>query len=681
VFCTAHECRPGEDPPPIGRAVPGYRVSVLDPTGSGPVAPGTVGEICVGGPGLADGYLGDPAGTARSFTPADVAGEPGARWYRTGDLGRERPDGALEYHGRRDGQVKIRGIRVELAEADALLAAAPGVREAACVARDGQLIGFTVGAPVRPAQLRHRAPGYLTPQQIHAVAALPRTASGKVDRLALAALAARYADDRPPAATPAGRVPDDPLATLLATATEVLGVAVPAGVPFVDVGDSLAAMRIGVRLHAAGWQLEATRLLGGATPAAAAARMRRVAAPPGRDAPPGPLSPSQQAIWYSQSRHPGSSAYTVVTRVRVDAVLDAGRLRRALLAVLARHPVLGCRIVGSRMAAGGEQADVEVLDVADDRMADELATLEEQTPVDPAREPPLRLALLRLPGRSELLLAVHHVVCDGPALDVLLADLAAGYRDRLGPAPADFRRYAAGAVEPSAQRVAEAAGALRGWPDIVALRDGAARPRLRPATVLRDLDPALVGGLSRLARQRHTTLYSVLLTGFGQALAAITGQPRLLVGTVTSTRPRPELERSVGQFTNLVPVALDLRGTDPVGDSSAALVTALSFADVPFHRLVAATGAHHDPPLVQVIFEYTAREPAPLDFGGVRGAPDPGLAGQGAVCDLYLRMVPVRGGLRCVCVRDASVVSAATVDRLLDRAEEGWRLLAARSAT
>ena len=320
-------------------------------------------------------------------------------------------------------------------------------------------------------------------------------------------------------------------------------------------------------------------------------------------------------------------------------------------------------------------AELDVLDVADDTQADELAALEEQTPIDPAHEPPLRAALLRLPGHSEILLAVHHVVCDGPALDVLLADLAAGYSGPLGAPPADFRGYAAAATDPPASRAVQAARALDGWPARSRHRD--AIPRLQPATTLRDLDPQLVAHLIRSARLRHTTLYAVLLTGFGNALGAITGLRRLVVGTVTSARPHPDLERSVGQYANLIPVALDLAGDDPVAATTTALLTALRFTDVPFPHLVAADGGprnDHYSPIVQVIFEHLAQEPATLDFAGTPGILDLRSAGQGAVCDLYLRVLPYRGGLRCMSVRDASVVSQAVVDEVLDRAEANWRV-------
>jgi len=196
VVATRGAVEPGGSrPPDIGRAVEGVEVLLLD-AGLRPVPPGALGEICLGGRGLATGYLGHPALTAERFLPHPLADAPGARLYRTGDLGRARPDGRIEFAGRADGQVKIRGFRVETGEVEARLAAHPAVREAVVMPLAGpagpRLAAWYVPrpGPVPTAaelrgHLRALLPEPMVPSAWMALPALPLTSRGKVDRDAL----------------------------------------------------------------------------------------------------------------------------------------------------------------------------------------------------------------------------------------------------------------------------------------------------------------------------------------------------------------------------------------------------------------------------------------------------------------------------------------------------------------
>ncbi|MFF0967309.1 amino acid adenylation domain-containing protein [Streptomyces sp. NPDC003703] len=200
VDVTHWRCRPDEPddaPVPIGRAITGVRLHVLDER-LRPVPDGERGELCVGGVQVARGYLNRPELTARCFPPDPYGDGPGARLYRTGDLARRRPDGVLEYHGRRDGQVKVGGVRIELGEVEAALAALPGVRQAAAAVRHSGsgtalLVGYPVaGEPVDAALrrrwtalLRDTLPPALVPAVLVPLTALPLTAHGKTDRAAL----------------------------------------------------------------------------------------------------------------------------------------------------------------------------------------------------------------------------------------------------------------------------------------------------------------------------------------------------------------------------------------------------------------------------------------------------------------------------------------------------------------
>ncbi|HEX9671404.1 MAG TPA: amino acid adenylation domain-containing protein [Thermoanaerobaculia bacterium] len=185
---------------PIGRPLPGVRCHVLDPL-LHPAPIGLPGELCIGGAGLARGYLDRPDWTAERFVPDPVASEPGQRLYRTGDLARWLPDGTLEFVGRRDEQVKLRGFRIELGEIEAALRAQPGVQDAVAAVRedapgDRRLVAYVVagedgagdelGRDVRAA-LARQLPDYMVPADVMPLAALPLTPQGKVDRRALPA--------------------------------------------------------------------------------------------------------------------------------------------------------------------------------------------------------------------------------------------------------------------------------------------------------------------------------------------------------------------------------------------------------------------------------------------------------------------------------------------------------------
>ncbi|WP_344981861.1 amino acid adenylation domain-containing protein, partial [Streptosporangium fragile] len=173
---------------PIGTALPHTRVYVLDRHGN-PAPIGVPGEVHIGGECLAHGYLGRPGATAERFLPDPFSPRPGARMYATGDLGRYRPDGTLEFLGRTDRQLKIHGNRIEPGEVEAACLAHPGVREAVVTADGGRLVAYLVGEPLTAAGLRAflagRLPGYMIPGAVVMLPALPITAHGKIDVRAL----------------------------------------------------------------------------------------------------------------------------------------------------------------------------------------------------------------------------------------------------------------------------------------------------------------------------------------------------------------------------------------------------------------------------------------------------------------------------------------------------------------
>ncbi|MEU6173174.1 amino acid adenylation domain-containing protein [Streptantibioticus parmotrematis] len=279
VNCAQYRLPPDAPLPegavPIGRPFPGTRAYVLD-AALRPMPVGTVGELYVAGAGLARGYLGRPGLTASRFV-ADPHGAPGSRMYRTGDLARWRADGELEFAGRADSQVKLRGHRVELGEIEAALTTLPGVSHAAAAVRDDRLVGYAVAADGGPGvpddarqRLAARLPAHLVPARVVTLARLPLTANGKLDRAALPS----------PAATGpggGGRAPRSPQEEILcALFAEVLDLPrVGVDDDFFDLGGHslLAARLIGRIRDALGVQLGLRALFEAPTVAALGTRL------------------------------------------------------------------------------------------------------------------------------------------------------------------------------------------------------------------------------------------------------------------------------------------------------------------------------------------------------------------------------------------------------------------------
>jgi thioesterase domain-containing protein/aryl carrier-like protein len=276
VWATVHRCTGAASAAsvPIGRPIPNAHIHILDPQGR-QVPAGDTGEIHIGGAGVARGYVNRPDLTAERFLPDPFTADGTGRLYRTGDLGCWRRDGAIEFHGRIDHQLKIRGIRVEPGEIEAALLHHPCVREAAALAQDdAHLVAYVTlrGGPVSPAALSaHLAatlPDYMLPSRIVQVAAFPLTPNGKLDRAALAVLAPL------PGSVPPGPPPRTPDEALLCRLFARL-----TGHDCVDVnsdffeigGDSLDAMILLTELRQSGRDLPLGQLFATRTPAAIAA--------------------------------------------------------------------------------------------------------------------------------------------------------------------------------------------------------------------------------------------------------------------------------------------------------------------------------------------------------------------------------------------------------------------------
>ncbi|HKH45556.1 MAG TPA: amino acid adenylation domain-containing protein, partial [Thermoanaerobaculia bacterium] len=478
TYSTGARIERGTEAPPIGRPLPNSRAYVLD--GYGQIAPvGVPGELWLGGAGVARGYLGRPDLTADRFRPDPFDTEPGGRLYRTGDLVRRRVDGALDYLGRLDQQVKVRGFRVELGEIEAALGAYPGVAAAAVVAPEGadgvrRLIAWIVPAGELDAEsvrehLARRLPSHMVPSLIMSIEAMPRTPNGKVDRQALATRAVQPAAAETEAPRTAAEM------RVASVWGELLGVERVGREDsfFALGGHSLQAARLTARVRDVfGIEMPVRAVFERATLAAfaslidelAAAEGRTVEAPAaamprdGRDL---PLSFAQERLWFLDQLESGTAFYNIPTAVRLRGPLRPELFRGALQEVVRRHEALRTTFTDVQgrpvqVIAPDVPVELPLLDLsglpAEAAEAEMRAQAGEEIrrPFDLVRGPLFRAILFRMGGEGHIaILTLHHIIADGWSLGVLIREisalyqsLAAGRPSPLPPLPIQYADFA-----------------------------------------------------------------------------------------------------------------------------------------------------------------------------------------------------------------------------------------------
>jgi len=728
---------PPEDParwpalPPIGRPIAGHRVRLLD-RDLLPVPAGVPAELAIGGAGLARGYLGRPDLTAERFIPDPCAAEPGERLYRTGDLARYRPGGpggsggTLDYLGRIDRQIKVRGHRVEPGEIEAVIASQPGVRAVAVVAReDGpgglRLVAYGEWDEGTEAALRERLqarlPEPMVPAAFVALAALPLTPSGKVDRHALAAIA--------PTASPRGA--GSPPATaaereLAALWREVLrggdgaggGIGCEIGREdnfFALGGHSLLAIQLVSRLRPVfGVDLPLRRVFEHPTLAGLAAAMVREGAHetawreepiPRRGGSEAPLSLFQESLWRFEKERPGTSTFNLSSSHLLRGPLDVDLLERCLGEVVRRHGALRTRIA-ERDGAAVQVVEPAVpfhlarIDLAGvppaERRAEaaRLGVQEGSTGFDLRRALLLRAALTRLGAEEHaLFLSCHHIVSDGWSLGVLVSELAALYHafgagepSPLPELPIQYTDYARWQRERLAGPVLEAQLAwwrarLRGCPVLDLPLDRPRPPvRRRLGKSAFGLLPAgLVEALRELARGESASLFMLLLAAFELLLGRWSGQQDFLVGAPVAARGRPETEPLIGLLASLLALRADLSGEPTFRELlrrvRATVLDAFANPDVPFARLIEEMGGDRDPsrpPLVQAVLNvvtFPSSPPSSDELPGGLCIEPLAAARLDARYDLGIFVSEITEGLALEVIYDAALFVPARMDELL----------------
>ncbi|MFI0976471.1 amino acid adenylation domain-containing protein [Streptomyces sp. NPDC021093] len=605
TFATSHHVRTADAAAsiPIGRPISNTTVYVLDERRR-PVPTGVPGELYVGGPGVARGYLNLPELTAERFVPDPLSGTD-SRFYRTGDLVRWLADGTLEFLGRVDNQVKLRGYRIEPAEIEAVLEQHPQVAAAAVLVHASEhrkaLVAYvrhTADGDPGEDPLREfaaaRLPAYMVPSAFVVLAEFPLTPNGKLDRRALPAPPERdgpLAKDSAPA-TPAER-------TLAQVWSEVLGVGrVGTRDNFFDLGgDSILSIQVVAKARRAGLELTSKDLFSRQT----IAELARVAVPvTGTRASTGPVSgaapttPVQEWFFAHHTRRPAHFNQSVLLTLEPSA--DAQALERALRALTDHHDALRMRFpVGPRGRSQYNLATDDTLrlerhdlgPLAPGARADALRALAEeaQAGLDPAEGPLARFVLFdHGPGLPpQLLLTVHHLVVDGVSWRILLEDLDRAHRQAargedidLGPKSTSYRDWARALADFTtgggfAEETAH-------WSELAA-RTGRPLPLDHDGEntvgsveeIRAGLDEEQTKDLlTRVPAAYRTQVNDILLAALALALSRWTGDERTVVDLEGHGREEildgVDLTRTVGWFTSIFPALLEAPYGLPLGD-------------------------------------------------------------------------------------------------------------------
>ncbi|APE33202.1 non-ribosomal peptide synthetase [Nocardia mangyaensis] len=680
----------------IGRALPGLSVVVLDDR-LRPVPFGVAGELYIAGNQVSRGYLGKPGLTATRFV-ADPYGPPGARRYRSGDLGRWigfRGAPTLEYGGRGDQQVQLRGFRIEPGEIETALLGVPGVGQAAVIVRTDEhagdrLIGYVV--PVAGAELDSVAvraavaeflTGYMVPDAVVVVAGLPLTANGKLDRAALPA--PEYT------AATVFRAPTTPIELSIAEVFATL-----LGVPEVGLdddffdrgGNSLLATRAIARIdQALGADLVVRDLFEAPTVGTLAARVRpgAVVAPrppltPAQERGVIPLSPAQQRMWLLNRIDPDSPAYNIPLALRLRGALDTSALRYAVADVLERHEALRTRFPADGPDAVPYQEILPVSAVLPNGLTVEVCDDPRERVMrllaggfDVAERVPLRAGLFTVPdddplAEEEHVLAVvvQHIIADGASLAPLARDLVIAYRARVegrspswAPLPVQYADYALwqrAVLGEESDETSTAARQLDFWRHTLAGQTGTVElphdhPRpphasLRGADVSTTLPADVHARLAEVAREHNASLFMVVHAALAVLLARVSGSTDIAIGTPIAGRGEPELDDLVGMFVNTLTLRTEVapeRGFDELVTAAREVdLAAFANADLPFERIVeevAPTGTVSHNPLFQVVLSFHNTETPVLRLPGLTiEAMD--LAARPAKFDLQVNVEP-----------------------------------------
>jgi amino acid adenylation domain-containing protein len=727
VCATLAHCRAGSRKPPIGKPIDNVQIYILNEALE-PAPIGVTGEIYIGGLGLARGYLNRPDLTAERFIEVDKfpfeshcadlrVYHKNPRLYRTGDLARYLPDGTIEYVGRIDRQIKLRGFRIELEEIEAVLKSHPEVQDGVVDVREVQgntlLFGYLT-ARSQPAPtaselhrfLRQTLPEHMIPSVYVMLEQLPLTPNGKIDRQALPA-----PDQARPDLTTAYVAPRTPteqeVARVWAEVVRLERVGVHDS--FFELGGhSLLAVQVIARLEQRfEVELGVRPIFENPTVAGLAAAIETQIgvgcalplAPIQRDSQL-PLSFAQERLWFLEQLETHNAAYNIGVALWLQGDLDPTALGRSINALVARHEVLRTRFVQvegrpAQIVGADRQPALSVVDLTpldeDQREveANQLARNEISAPFDLTDDSLLRVKLVRLEAARHLLMVtMHHIISDQWSVRVFLEELSRLYGEAIGHEAANLAelsvQYADYAAwqrqwlhgEVLARQLDYWKQQLGGELPVLELPTDRPRPavqRYQGASESLLLPPELLTKLSTIGQSAGATPFMTLLVAFQILLYRYSGQDDILIGTPIANRGRAELENLMGLFLNTLVVRVDLSGNPTfkqlLGHVRQVALDAFSHKDLPFERLVEVLQPERDlsrNPLFQVMFVYQSEQVAPkLKLPGISVQPLE-VPTQTAKFDLTLFVEQTADGLKCLLEYNSDIFEAETIRRMLD---------------
>ena len=657
---------------PIGKPLANTTCYVLDARMQ-PVAIGCEGELYIGGDGLARCYLNRPATTAERFVPHPFSEQAGARLYRTGDRVRYTAQGEIEFLGRVDNQVKVRGHRIELGEIEAMLLTHHAVREATVIVRDDsgdrRLVAYIAPAqqqqPPTTEDLRYylgeKLPDYMMPSRFVFLEAMPLTPNGKVDRRALPAPDATRDDF-------AGTylAPQNPTEELLVNiwsdvlAVEQIGVRDN----FFDLGGhSLLATQVMSRLREAfGVEIALRELFEQPTVRELAQRVEEARGTGGLAAAPPlekvkhdgglPLSFAQQRLWFLNQLEPGNPNYNIPIALRLSGSLDVAALESSINGILLRHETLRTsfsvlnnepvQVIAPFNALTLPLIDLSPLPLEQAEVeAAALRDAEARQGFDLAEGPLLRVRLLRLSEDEHVLLfTMHHIISDGWSMGILVREVAAlyeahrmGEEAELAELPIQYADYAVWQREYLSGEVLEQqlgywTQQLAGAPAMLELPTDRPRPAIqsfRGSAFNFSCSPELSRALRAFSRREGVTLYMTLMAAFAVLLHRSSGENDVVIGTPIANRNRMEVEGLIGFFVNSLAMHVKVGGDPTFGQLVArvreVVLGAYAHQDVPFERIVEELKPERDlsrSPIFQVMFAWQNASSEELELEGVR---------------------------------------------------------------
>jgi surfactin family lipopeptide synthetase A len=617
----------------VGRPIAGSRVYVVDrELRLLPV--GCTGEIAVGGVCVGRGYVGDPAKTATTFVPDPFGTEGGGRLYLTGDVGLWRWDGVLEFLGRRDGQVKVRGRRIEIAEVEGVLGGHPGISQATAAMHSGRLVGYWVGdSAIEVRELRkyvsERLPEHMVPDAFVQLEKLPLTRTGKVDRRALPA--PDWSQRGEEYVAPRTEV-EKQIAEIW---QEVLGIdRIGVHDDFFEIGGhSLNATRIVLNLQARlSNGVSIRQLFLNPTIAELAAAMSSDG--PVDSAPEKirsvaiqtfyPLAPVQKPMWlaFNDVLRTEAPGWGFPQLIRIEGDIEPEIFGKALSALVQRHESL--RVTFSEIDGEPVQsihdhvnAPWQFHDLSSSQgeaQKEQLRQLlAEQLNAPMKNQPPmLRVQLVRLQAEIHcVVMQLPHIISDVWTEHILVEDLAELYsafrEERLPSLPELKVRYVDYAEWHQKQLDSSALQAQKDYwlelfsnqaepPDLNRASAGAVETPSAQDHMLY-LPKELMTRLKQLASDHGTTLFVVLLAAFQTLLARLTGSTDVAVGTAVSGRTHPDLERVAGFFMNPLCLRSDVSGnpafSELLGRVRQTVLGALAHQEYPFQQWLHALRRKH----------------------------------------------------------------------------------------